>query len=233
MLHYAASNDKCRSMLLVNYFGEESRTRCGVCDVCLQRNKVGLSDLEFETISGSIKSQLSKGKISLEELVSKVHEHKEDKTLKVIEWLIETIRSDMQMGMYWNGPGLKFKSFLKRTCMKLDEAFYQRSDVVQISRELLGKKLVTKFDGKLTSGIIMETEAYAGITDRASHAYGGRRTSRTEYMYHAGGIAYVYLCWNPFSFNVVTNIDGIPHAILIRSVFPINGGVKEMFVMEK
>ncbi|HNP48597.1 MAG TPA: ATP-dependent DNA helicase RecQ [Bacteroidia bacterium] len=94
MLHYAASNDKCRSMLLVNYFGEESRTRCGVCDVCLQRNKVGLSDLEFETISGSIKSQLSKGKISLEELVSKVHEHKEDKTLKVIEWLIEndTIR---------------------------------------------------------------------------------------------------------------------------------------------
>ncbi|HNP48596.1 MAG TPA: DNA-3-methyladenine glycosylase, partial [Bacteroidia bacterium] len=100
--------------------------------------------------------------------------------------------------------------------MKLDEAFYQRSDVVQISRELLGKKLVTKFDGKLTSGIIMETEAYAGITDRASHAYGGRRTARTEYMYHAGGIAYVYFCYGIHSlFNVVTNIEGIPHAILI------------------
>lgn len=117
--------------------------------------------------------------------------------------------------------------------MKLDEAFYQRSDVVQISRDLLGMKLVTKFEGKLTAGIITETEAYAGITDRASHAYGGRRTSRTEYMYHAGGIAYVYLCYGIHSlFNVVTNIEGIPHAILIRSVFPISG-VKEMFARRK
>ena len=78
---------------------------------------------------------------------------------------------------------------------KLLADFYQREDVLLISRELLGKILYTQFDGQLTSGIIVETEAYAGVTDCASHAYGGRRTKRTEVMYTSGGIAYVYLCY--------------------------------------
>ena len=107
---------------------------------------------------------------------------------------------------------------------KLTLDFYYREDVLTISRELLGKVLYTNFHGKLTSGIIVETEAYAGITDKASHAYGGKRTKRTETMYASGGCAYVYLCYGMHHmFNVVTNVEGIPHAILIRAVQPLDG----------
>jgi DNA-3-methyladenine glycosylase len=108
--------------------------------------------------------------------------------------------------------------------MKLQGSFYTRQDVVEIARDLIGKVLVTKFNGELTSGIIIETEAYEGITDRASHAYGGKRTARTEVMYSIGGTAYVYLCYGVHSlFNIVTNERDIPHAVLIRSVFPLEG----------
>jgi len=107
---------------------------------------------------------------------------------------------------------------------KLTKSFYQREDVVMIARELLGKHLFTQFDGKLTGGIIIETEAYAGIIDRASHAYGGRRTQRTEIMFAEGGTAYVYQCYGIHSlFNVVTNKRNIPHAILIRALHPTHG----------
>lgn len=107
---------------------------------------------------------------------------------------------------------------------KLTKDFYLRDDVVQISKELLGKYLFTKFDGKLTGGIITETEAYAGITDKASHAYGNRRTKRTEVMYHEGGVAYVYLCYGIHSlFNIVTNKKDIPDAVLIRAIKPTEG----------
>ncbi len=112
---------------------------------------------------------------------------------------------------------------------KLSRNFYLQSDVVEVARQLLGKLLVTRFEGILTSGIITETEAYAGITDRASHAYGGRRTVRTEVMYHRGGTAYVYFCYGMHSlFNVVTDVDGIPHAVLIRAVQPVEGLEKMM-----
>ncbi len=108
--------------------------------------------------------------------------------------------------------------------MKLDRSFYIRPDVVQIARELIGKYLFTDFDGGVTGGIIIETEAYEGITDRASHAYGNRRTARTEVMYAEGGTAYVYLCYGIHSlFNIVTNGTGIPHAVLIRGVLPVEG----------
>lgn len=108
--------------------------------------------------------------------------------------------------------------------MLLNKDFYRREDVLLIAQELLGKVLVTNIDGLVTSGIIVETEAYAGVNDRASHAYGGRRTNRTEVMYHDGGVAYVYLCYGIHHlFNVVTNIDGVPHAVLIRSVEPLKG----------
>jgi DNA-3-methyladenine glycosylase len=106
----------------------------------------------------------------------------------------------------------------------LPRSFYLRSDVVQLAKDLLGKYLITQFDGRLTSGIIFETEAYEGVTDRASHAYGNRRTPRTEVMYSIGGTAYVYLCYGVHSlFNIVTNREGIPHAILIRGIVPDEG----------
>jgi len=107
---------------------------------------------------------------------------------------------------------------------KLEAGFYNRSDVVQIARELIGKIIVTRFNGMLTTGRIVETEAYAGVIDKASHAYGGRRTKRTEVMFGAGGNAYVYLCYGIHHlFNVVTNRENIPHAILVRAVEPLEG----------
>ena len=107
---------------------------------------------------------------------------------------------------------------------KLPAKFYERGDILAISRELLGKVLYTQFDDKLTSGIIVETEAYAGETDRASHAYRGKRTQRTEVMYASGGTAYIYLCYGIHHlFNVVTNFEGIPHAVLIRAIEPKDG----------
>jgi DNA-3-methyladenine glycosylase len=106
----------------------------------------------------------------------------------------------------------------------LPREFYLRSDVVQIARELLGKELISCMNGEITSGIICETEAYAGITDKASHAFGDRRTPRTEVMYAEGGTAYVYLCYGIHSlFNVVTNIKEVPHAVLVRGIIPLKG----------
>lgn len=108
--------------------------------------------------------------------------------------------------------------------MKLDRSFYLRPDVVEVSRDLIGKVLCTNTRGKITSGIITETEAYAGITDRASHAYGNKRTARTEVMYSQGGTAYVYLCYGIHHlFNIVTNKKDIPHAVLVRAIKPLDG----------
>lgn len=108
--------------------------------------------------------------------------------------------------------------------MKIPPSFYLKDDVVKIASELLGKYLFTNFNGMLTGGIITETEAYAGITDKASHAYGDKRTKRTEIMYYKGGTAYVYLCYGIHSlFNIVTNAENIPHAVLIRGIFPTLG----------
>ena len=108
--------------------------------------------------------------------------------------------------------------------MILPRSFYRREDVVIIAQELLGKMLFSQFEGVLTVGIIVETEAYAGVTDRASHAFGNRRTARTEVMYSEGGAAYVYLCYGVHSlFNVVTNKKDVPDAVLIRAIKPVTG----------
>jgi len=107
---------------------------------------------------------------------------------------------------------------------KLPPDFYQRKNVVQVSKDLLGKLLVTKNEGIVTSGRIVEVEAYAGAVDKASHAYGGRRTKRNEIMYADGGVAYVYLCYGIHHlFNVVTHLANTPHAVLIRSLEPVEG----------
>ena len=107
---------------------------------------------------------------------------------------------------------------------KLPLSFYNRKDVVQIAKDLIGKILVTNFDGIKTSGRIVETEAYVAHIDKASHAFGGKRTLRNEHMYAAPGTAYVYICYGMHQmFNVVTNDKEIPDAILIRSLEPIHG----------
>jgi len=108
--------------------------------------------------------------------------------------------------------------------MKLPESYYHNPDVVALSRDLIGKYLFTYIDGDLTGGYIVETEAYAGVIDKASHSYGGRLTPRTQTMYMQGGVSYVYLCYGIHEmFNVVASAEGQPHAILIRAVQPTDG----------
>lgn len=108
--------------------------------------------------------------------------------------------------------------------MKLPEEYYHNPDVVAVSRDLIGKYLFTSIDGEVTGGYIVETEAYAGVTDRASHSFGGRMTPRTQTMYMQGGVSYVYLCYGIHEmFNIVTSAEGHPHAILIRAIQPTDG----------
>ena len=109
---------------------------------------------------------------------------------------------------------------------KLPRSFYLRPEVVPIAHELLGMVLCTRSNGATTSGIISETEAYAGAIDRASHAWNGRRTPRNEVMYARGGTAYVYLCYGIHHlFNVVTHDRDTPHAVLVRAIIPLEGEV--------
>lgn len=108
--------------------------------------------------------------------------------------------------------------------MKLQYSYYLNPDVLFLAKDLLGKVLFTQIKGEITAGIIVETEAYFGIRDKASHAYGGRRTNRTETLYNQGGISYVYLCYGIHNlFNVVSSIENEPHAILIRAIEPLIG----------
>ena len=79
--------------------------------------------------------------------------------------------------------------------MKDDYAYYLNEDVIFIAKDLIGNEIFTKINGKVTAGIITETEAYNGIIDKASHSYDGKRTARNEVMYQKGGIIYVYLCY--------------------------------------
>ncbi|MFD2532885.1 DNA-3-methyladenine glycosylase [Gracilimonas halophila] len=107
---------------------------------------------------------------------------------------------------------------------KIPRSFYERDDVVSISKELVGKVLCTNVDGVSTSAMIVETEAYNGRTDRACHAYPDVRTKRTETLYLKPGIAYVYLCYGIHHlFNIVTNKEGLADAVLIRAVKPLEG----------
>ena len=112
----------------------------------------------------------------------------------------------------------------------LPAVFYTRPDVLEITRDLLGKLIVTRFEGCITSARIVEAEAYNGVDDRASHAYGRRFTQRTKVMYAAGGHAYVYLCYGIHQmFNVVAGEAGHPLAILIRGGEPV-GGIETMLM---
>lgn len=117
--------------------------------------------------------------------------------------------------------------------MKLSRRFYTRSDVLLIARSLLGKCLCSFFEGTTTKGMIVETEAYDGLRDKACHSYKGKRTKRTETMYRQGGVAYVYLCYGLHHlFNVVTNKEGRADAVLVRAIEPLDG-VKTMLGRRK
>lgn len=107
---------------------------------------------------------------------------------------------------------------------KLSKEFYLRDDVVQIARDLVGKYLFTSINGQKSGGIIVETEAYNGRTDKACHAYLNRNTNRTKVMYDEGGVSYVYLCYGiHYLFNIVTNLEGLADAVLIRAIQPVEG----------
>lgn len=114
--------------------------------------------------------------------------------------------------------------------VKLEQAFYADKDVLKVAKALLGKVLVTEIGGIRTAGRIVETEAYNGAADRASHAWNNRRTNRTEVMFGPGGVAYVYLCYGIHHlFNVVTNVRDTPNAVLVRGLEPLEGIDRMLF----
>ena len=111
--------------------------------------------------------------------------------------------------------------------MKLTDTFYQRRNVVKIARDLIGKVLFTNVDGIITGGVIVETEAYSW-KERGCHAYKAKKTPRNSIMFEKGGYAYVYLCYGMhYLFNIVTNRETVPEAVLIRALEPLQG-VEEM-----
>lgn len=106
---------------------------------------------------------------------------------------------------------------------KLPPEFYQRP-TLQVAEDLMGCFLVRSTDRGLIIGRINEGEAYLGVGDKASHAYGERRTRRTEPLYEAGGIAYIHLIYGMYHcFNVVTEGEGIPQSVLLRGIDVVEG----------
>ena len=108
--------------------------------------------------------------------------------------------------------------------MVLKRDFYSRDSLI-VAKELLGKILVHKSPEGLTSGYIVETEAYKGPEDKASHAYAGKRTARTETMFGPKGHAYIYLIYGMYHCLNATSgsVEGKPEATLIRALEPIEG----------
>ncbi|MBN1898978.1 MAG: DNA-3-methyladenine glycosylase [Spirochaetes bacterium] len=104
----------------------------------------------------------------------------------------------------------------------LPQQFYERDPKI-VARELLGKILWRKTDRGIISGMIVETESYGGTDDPASHAY-KKITPRNKVMFGPPGLAYVYFCYGMYYlFNIVTGKNGIPSAVLIRAIQPIEG----------
>lgn len=108
---------------------------------------------------------------------------------------------------------------------KLPRKFYLREDTITVAKDLLGKLIVVPDDkGRRVSGMIVETEAYLGVTDRGAHSYAGRRTPRNEVTYGIGGHAYVFFVYGMYyQLNVVTGPVDHPHVVLIRAVEPVEG----------
>ena len=106
--------------------------------------------------------------------------------------------------------------------MILEKDFFKQG-ALDLAKDLLGKILVRECDGRILKGKIVETEAYIGEIDKASHAYNGRRTERTEPLFREGGIAYVYFIYGKyFCFNVISVIENKGEGVLIRAIEPLN-----------
>lgn len=107
--------------------------------------------------------------------------------------------------------------------MKLNRSFYSR-DTITVAKELLGKIIIHNTGDFILKGKIVETEAYLGLKDKAAHSYGGKKTKRVMTMYGLPGTAYVYLIYGMYyCFNIVTKEEGVPEAVLIRGIEPIEG----------
>ena len=115
--------------------------------------------------------------------------------------------------------------------VKLGRDFYSR-DTITVAKELLGKILVHNTDGHILKGKIVETEAYLGLTDKAAHSYGGKKTKRVETMYGIPGIAYVYFIWGMYScLNIITVKEGVPEGVLIRGIEPLEN--KDQMILHR
>lgn len=114
---------------------------------------------------------------------------------------------------------------MANTLPRLSERFFTNQDTVRVARDLLGKLLVVPTDdGTRVSGMIVETEAYLGIEDKAAHSYGGRRTARNEITYSEGGHVYVFFVYGMYyQLNLVTGAADHAHVVLIRGLEPIEG----------
>lgn len=106
----------------------------------------------------------------------------------------------------------------------IPQGFYLQDNVVALSKALLGKYLFTNIQGKISGGKIVETEAYSHINDKACHSHLQRRTTRTQIMFHAGGVAYVYKIYGMYDlFNIITNEENKADAVLVRAIEPTDG----------
>ena len=113
---------------------------------------------------------------------------------------------------------------------RLGREFFAR-DGITVAKELLGKTLVHETEAGTVRGIITEVESYMGESDKGSHTYGGKRTERTEPMYHKGGTSYVYLIYGMYScMNIAAMTEGIPQAVLLRSVVPADGESRQCMI---
>ena len=114
---------------------------------------------------------------------------------------------------------------------RLPRSFFTR-DGIALAKELLGKVLVHDTPLGTVRGIITEVESYMGETDKGSHTYGGKRTERTEPMYHIGGTSYVYLIYGMYScMNIAAMTEGIPQAVLLRSVAPADEESRQRMIL--
>jgi len=113
--------------------------------------------------------------------------------------------------------------------MKLNREFYAR-DTMVLAKDLLGKIIIHNTGSTILKGKIVETEAYLGVIDKAAHTYGGKKTKRVMTMYGLPGTSYVYLIYGMYyCFNIVAKEEGIPEAVLIRAIEPIEG-IEEMAI---
>ncbi|MBE5867495.1 MAG: DNA-3-methyladenine glycosylase [Lachnospiraceae bacterium] len=124
----------------------------------------------------------------------------------------------------------KNKEYKVKREARLGRAFFT-VDGLTLAKALLGKIMVHETPYGRVRAIITETEAYMGVEDKGAHTYGGRRTERTEPMFHIGGTSYVYLIYGMYScMNVVAAVDGVPQAVLLRMAEPADEGSREIML---